>query len=1768
MTGTAKYSLLSRPEIEGKVQPGYRSMRFDPRIWKAWDAFDEEARSQFEQLLPGGSVNPGNFALFCLNPELLRAGYPNCKLETAFLEECMNEYQLFLQEDGEPLDFLQAARIALVLLEKRKISDHWENVLAEVSAKFRGKDQNAFVSRWKTSFGILENLANDLEDLYASFSEARGEALLKSLFVPALMLLAQPDDVRQDLAFLVLQGMSIHDQLAILRRFMELGESQLAVLLAKRLVQNFEGVDVSAKSVDAYWERPFEALNAVPFNQSLAMLSHIAGNEEFEEKLLAKSEEMLKAAQAGIEEQRKILAGNRSDQTQPDTAETASENPQLSFLEDTAAADGINGQSGINLEKHAKEFGGSGNALDSLVQAYQKSPEGFVNEVFEKRPRFDPFWNVSSVAEELVEVGALEPAERIVNRLLKENPADFNALRTATKIKKASGKLEEAVGLLEEQVFCGVPTTEEIRDLVACNLQLERVKEAFAASEILLKKADATGQDRIHHAEIAAKAGKLAVAHRILEDELTHAPENVDALCALGKVHLSEGNSQKAKEVLSKASEVTATNPSPWILLAEVHASEGEPGAAVEALKKGLIALPGNREVRLALADMLMKQGLAADALPLLQEMRTDTADTRSDLMMLKAIKQLKHHDLDEYVTTIYEEHPDEPEIAYEYADLMLRCGDHQKAGKILKSVVNKVRENPDWALVYADAVAGLDPRFTKNVKQVQESDLDEMLSLIAVAPLAGQEKNDRSQCIKAELLLQKGLVDQAYSLLNRIRESGADLSKTWWNRVQTWFAWTSAALGKLDIALATIRDVVNDDPSLLGAQQVLAEIQAFSEDTQEAINQAQYVLEMAPDLSENLLWVGEFFSNLGETEKAIQVLSDGAKLAPEDLRFDLALAQLYTRLDAGEEKTALVESLKQRLGDITDPKLLFEVSKTFEDDDDLQLIGTILRNAYEGEPSLQNALTLAGFEVRAQNYGKALDVLNSAEVNFPADRLLKCCKADVLAKTAQYEEALATLTGIEEANLEFGVVPANGFIPKTWQMLKRSANPVKELNAQFAFASGQPEKSLGLSAEVLQGDPGNLYARLVAIESARAIVDEKKVEELLNAEMPALGDEWVSLLAAEKLETLLDRNEIDVCWEKYNQLAENVRQSPLIQLVESNLLFVEGNIAEAESLFAKSMNVLAAGDDDVQKVENVIARRLMIKAAAKTWRWNEALKWSEESAKFLPWNQMLVGLFLTVLAEALGKIDLSRVLKLDAHSPAQSPVVAKAGENLQWIKQNLMADEEQKQWLRRAELMLAPDQQHIREFAVNKPSAEDAAVLMRALAHIGQGETAQKIGKRFADDAGVLLQTGLLDWDADPQAAIAGAEKLVALNANNPVALAMRGMLYGKLEKTQAALTDIESALQLWPNELQWHQLASEWWTSLGNDQKAIQHLELVKDANPADVETGIKLAKSYFSKKEYAASIELLSQIAQKDPNRYEAWETLTDAQLAAGLVNEALDSAEKASQINPFSVKPYLIRAQIDLDNGLVEKAYEQIKQADEQVKDNGDVKVFLARVLQAKGEKAAALAELENATHCDSLSPRTILEVINLIREINGTASARNLIEYFTRKMPENTELLSLLAQSQLENGDAHAAEVTARRVLKLKPDSAAMLQFLGKQQLAKGQLDQAIHSFSQVVNLEPENVEAYFSLSSAFNQQRETAKAVEMLKKVIEIDPARVAAYTELAEIYKEAKNYKLAEEMLKKAVELEPRNVAVKRQLGALLALNLVHQSQEVSSQL
>ena len=177
MTGKQKLNLLSRPGIEDRIQPAYRSLHYDPLVWKEWLGTDEIKASQIAENIPGGNINPGNFALYKIDEKLLLNGYPDVKIETTLLEECMNEYQLFLQDTIRPIDLHQAAKLAIVLIEKRKISENWGNVLSEISSRFHGNSTEEFVKKWLTVIGIVENLVDSSNELLCAFCSQEAELL-------------------------------------------------------------------------------------------------------------------------------------------------------------------------------------------------------------------------------------------------------------------------------------------------------------------------------------------------------------------------------------------------------------------------------------------------------------------------------------------------------------------------------------------------------------------------------------------------------------------------------------------------------------------------------------------------------------------------------------------------------------------------------------------------------------------------------------------------------------------------------------------------------------------------------------------------------------------------------------------------------------------------------------------------------------------------------------------------------------------------------------------------------------------------------------------------------------------------------------------------------------------------------------------------------------------------------------------------------------------------------------------------------------------------------------------------------------------------------------------------------------------------------------------------------------------------------------------------------------------------------------------------------
>jgi Flp pilus assembly protein TadD len=159
-----------------------------------------------------------------------------------------------------------------------------------------------------------------------------------------------------------------------------------------------------------------------------------------------------------------------------------------------------------------------------------------------------------------------------------------------------------------------------------------------------------------------------------------------------------------------------------------------------------------------------------------------------------------------------------------------------------------------------------------------------------------------------------------------------------------------------------------------------------------------------------------------------------------------------------------------------------------------------------------------------------------------------------------------------------------------------------------------------------------------------------------------------------------------------------------------------------------------------------------------------------------------------------------------------------------------------------------------------------------------------------------------------------------------------------------------------------------------------------------------------------------------------------------------------------------------------------------------------------------------------------------------------------------------ELLNLLAEAQLACGDKSAAEVTAQHSLKLNDFQPKVQQFLGKLEFEGGHLDQAIHHYSQAIAQQPQQVEVYLDLSAAYQQQRDYEEAIRTLQMAMELSPRDTRPILAAVILMRNAKDYGNAETMLRRAAEIAPNDLNIRRQLGAVIALNMVHSSQEASS--
>ena len=89
------------------------------------------------------------------------------------------------------------------------------------------------------------------------------------------------------------------------------------------------------------------------------------------------------------------------------------------------------------------------------------------------------------------------------------------------------------------------------------------------------------------------------------------------------------------------------------------------------------------------------------------------------------------------------------------------------------------------------------------------------------------------------------------------------------------------------------------------------------------------------------------------------------------------------------------------------------------------------------------------------------------------------------------------------------------------------------------------------------------------------------------------------------------------------------------------------------------------------------------------------------------------------------------------------------------------------------------------------------------------------------------------------------------------------------------------------------------------------------------------------------------------------------------------------------------------------------------------------------------------------------------------------------------------------------------------------------------------------------------MEAYLEMGQTYQARREVPRAIEVYQRAIAMVPKDSRAYVQAAAAYKESKDYRNAEQMLRQASQISGGDASIRRQLAAVVALNLVNNLQE-----
>ncbi|MBF0137369.1 MAG: tetratricopeptide repeat protein [Magnetococcus sp. DMHC-1] len=162
------------------------------------------------------------------------------------------------------------------------------------------------------------------------------------------------------------------------------------------------------------------------------------------------------------------------------------------------------------------------------------------------------------------------------------------------------------------------------------------------------------------------------------------------------------------------------------------------------------------------------------------------------------------------------------------------------------------------------------------------------------------------------------------------------------------------------------------------------------------------------------------------------------------------------------------------------------------------------------------------------------------------------------------------------------------------------------------------------------------------------------------------------------------------------------------------------------------------------------------------------------------------------------------------------------------------------------------------------------------------------------------------------------------------------------------------------------------------------------------------------------------------------------------------------------------------------------------------------------------------------------PEKLAHIISQLQNLNGIVEAGlpdeaiRICEEALAILPDNVEIISILADLYWQKGNIDQTRKLLARGLELAPDNAQLHLRMGDLAKSQEQIDTAIDHYRQATRLDPGNIDGYFQYGALLARSERYAEAVSALQRALNIRFDVAEVHLLLAIIFQQEKRSILA----------------------------------------